>query len=210
MRIIILIVFSLGTLAYGQNLHLSSGIILNSSSVTIENNKNGKLIDYNSTRASLGLNLLFEPKSAYIVSFKTGIFFHPEYFEYDLYFSDYWAGKLSWKQYTLTIKRLKLDFPFLMSVNLSESNTRFSIDGGFYLGYVFYEDGYIYPEYFAKSDLGAVISAGIGSEKWQFTCYCLIGLKNLIDEKSWGSIEDGEMARCFTLGFNVTRVISLR
>jgi len=60
-------------------------------------------------------------------------------------------------------------------------------------------------------DYGIDLSMSVGSEKWRFTCYSLIGCKNLVKLSLSNQLIDlNEKARASTFGLNITRVLHLK
>ena len=113
-RQIILLLSLASPVISAQNIYLSSGVTFNSTTIKIINSQNGNLDDYKAHKFAIDyLNILTEIEISDKSSFKTGIYFHPEYFEYNTSERDSYGGTTHYYYNANKILKRNLDFPFL-------------------------------------------------------------------------------------------------
>jgi hypothetical protein len=215
---IFIIFLLISSSVFCQSLHIGTGISSTFASMEAVGKNYGQLEESHSRKIAPDINLLFETRRFGIISFKTGLFFHPEYYRYNHYISksvgsdgNIWGGNWWLIYYADPVDELifNIDFPMMLSANFSNKTINYCFDLGLYLGRTLYNgDGNSPNIEFSKNDAGIVFAGGLGSKKWQFRLYSHVGLKNIL--KDPGIYQDAKVARAFTLGLNLTRVIQFK
>jgi len=215
---IFIIFFLISSSAYCQSLHIGAGISSTFASMKAVGKNSGQLEKSHSRKIASDINLLFETRRFGIFSFKTGLFFHPEYYRYNHYMSrtvgssgSIWEPNwgLIWYADPVDEHTVSIDFPMMLSANFSNETFNYYLDLGLYFGRSLYNgDANSQNIELSKNDAGTVFAGGLGSKKWQVRVYSHVGLINIIKDPE--VYQDAKVARAFTLGLNLTRVIQFR
>jgi len=191
--------------AEGQ-IYISSGISINSASVKVINLNTDMLEKYRASKLAPDfINIMFAIKVSNQFCIKSGFYTHPEYFKYTAY-HNFYTGNPKIVFHTEEVMSRNFDFPLLIS--FSDKADRINISAGPYIGIALFtfDTGKL-----KEIDYGIDLSLSVGSEKWKFTCYSLVGCTNLVKSSlSNEPAESREKARASTFGLNITRVLHLK
>jgi hypothetical protein len=193
----------------GQNLHISTGFYINSMSLSAWDSRPPEhLNDFKNSYIHVDyINILFEKEMNDFLSLKSGFYLNLETFDFFGYYPDIWMGKTTWILGEYYEKVQYFEIPLLLTFQIADKNKKLNlhINAGPYIGTSALSK--FPPHYLTHFDFGINISLGVGVEKWQFNCYLMKGLRNIA---VFNNFEPLEKAKATFIGFNLTRVISLK
>jgi hypothetical protein len=205
----ILILFT-SLFSQAQNLIISGGISHTKLTFNVLDRKSGSgSVKFNNSHFAPDLNVLVEFETKKVLSFKTGLYVHYEYYNFFIWNMEskaplpgfIWTPvDLQWKIYTF-------DIPLLFSFNYksSKENAKIHIDLGPYIGFAGTDsDGGLNIR---ENDFGGQILLGYGTKEWQYTIYAFKGFINRIKPESPLNMQK---ANTIVIGLNFTRYLSLK
>jgi hypothetical protein len=160
------------------------------------------------------INILFEINLDTHLSLKTGINIHSNKGSWtEIFYDRSVHGNWSWRDHSFTdgFSITEFDFPILISYNIMKGDHKFGVKNlniGPYFGYIFKGTDdltLIFPAYLQRFNFGCNISAGFGTENWQFSIYILKGIRNLYKQNVY--YPNLQRVTPNVLGINLTRII---
>ena len=207
--VFILFFLPISFLLKGQNLHISTGFYINYMSLSAWDGRPPQhLNDFKNSYINFDyINILFEKEISDFFSLKSGFYFNLETFDFFGYFPDIWMGKITWVlgEYYEKVRYFRI--PLLLTFQIADKNKMLNlhINAGPYIGTPSLSK--FHPDYLTHFNYGMNISLGVGLEKWQFNCYFMKDLRNIAVLNNFNPLEK---AKSTLIGFNLTRVISLK